>query len=232
MPTPPRPRRRPSTRRRPLFAAAIGLGAAWLAAGPAFARQDDAPPAAPADAAQSEEGPKTGPPLPPEIVPPPRKPATYTTVTPLLSEEERKALDDKIAQARYRDVLERGPGRDPNAAQVIRDWARLRTAELAVPELMENRAQLAEAADRFEREANRTVAGRSGGKEAEKIRQQTFPILAEELLKLKDKPPRAADPRGEDFGQLGSRPGRPRRRAGAAVGAGVEPAARDPPGDR
>ena len=185
---------RPLLPRLAAFRLAAALAApAWLAA-PAPAQDEPAPPpAAPADdadpnvdpAADPEAGPKTGPPLPARLQPPPKKPESMRSVTPLLSETELKELETALTRARYRDALEAGPT-DAKNEQVIRDWAKWRVAGLTRPELIDDRPALDAAVTDLLREANRSVAGRSASRDAERIKLQVFPVLAAELEKLKD----------------------------------------------
>lgn len=186
--------RRPAVR---LLAASLFVAAACVSPAftPAAYGQDDAPPAdapadpgddpAPGDAAAEDDGPKTGPPLPRGFVPPPEKPAAFTTVTPLMTEAELTDAAKALDRARYRDVLENGP-KDRDEEQLLRDWAAWRVAGLTSPALMENRPQLRDAVDELLREANRTVAGRSDGRRAEAVRKEAFGALADELVKLKE----------------------------------------------
>ncbi|QDT15473.1 hypothetical protein [Alienimonas californiensis] len=202
---------------------ALALAAALVVAPAAFARQaaPDSPAAelaeeaAQPDAAQPDPnaGPKTGPPLPRGIQPPPTKPESMKTVTPLVTEQELKDLEAAVNRARYRDVLEVGPTNADNRA-VIENWAKWRVAQLtgpappkpveepkagaqpavpaepAVPEppgpMVEDRRALAAAVAELIREANRGVGPRRGGRGVEEARLAVFPILAAELVKLKD----------------------------------------------
>ncbi|MFH5804603.1 hypothetical protein [Alienimonas sp. DA493] len=195
---------------------ALALAATLAVAPAAFARQaaPDSPAAELAEeaaqpdaaAADPEAGPKTGPPLPRGIQPPPNKPASMTTVTPLASPEELEQLGFAVRQARYRDVLEVGPTNADNRA-VIENWAKWRVAQLtgpAPPEeveedeaeegeepeppgpMVEDRRALAAAVAELIREANRNVGPRRGGRGTEEIRLAVFPILAAEVVKLKD----------------------------------------------
>ena len=173
---------------------AVPLLAASLCAGPAFAQDDapdapaeTAPDAAPAEngAPAGDAGPKTGPPLPRGFVPPPEKPEAFTAVTPLMTEEQLAEAARALDRARYRDVLENGP-RDGTEEQVLQNWAAWRVAGLTSPATFENRPQLKEAVEALVREANRTVAGRASGRQAEAVKKQAFAALAAELVKLKE----------------------------------------------
>jgi len=203
--------RRPSPRSRSLvcrslvwkrrFALAPALALACFAAPAAFARQADPadPPAAPDNAspdASSDEGPKTGPPLPRGLQPPPTKPDSFITVTPLLTEQKLKDLRFDVNQARYRDVLEDGPT-DANRRTVIENWAKWRVAQMTGPAptpdaddeprpMVADRFALKKLVDDLIREANRNVGPVGGGRAAEDVKLKVFPILAAELARLKD----------------------------------------------
>ena len=147
----------------------------------------DADPADAADDADDadDEGPKTGPPLPADFVPPPEKPEAFTAVTPLMTADEHGAAARALDRARYGDVLDRGP-KDGTEEQLVRDWAAWRVAGLTVPATFEDRPLLKEAVDELLREANRDVGSALRGRDAERVRQETFAVLADELAKLKD----------------------------------------------
>ena len=162
--------------------------AAWLLAASLFvppAVAQDAAPAEPPAAPADDAGPKTGPPLPRGFVPPPEKPAAFTTVTPLMTEEQLAEAARALDRARYRDVLENGP-RDGAEEQIVQNWAAWRVAGLTSPVLIENRPQLRKAIEDLVREANRTVAGRATGRQTEAVKRQAFAALAAELVKLKE----------------------------------------------
>ncbi len=185
----------------------LAFAVAALLVPAAFAWQDaaDAPPAAaPAgeEAAAAEAGPKTGPKLPRNIQPPPPKPASFTNVKPLLSPEALDKLGADVRRARYQDVLEVGPT-DKDRKVVVENWARWRVAQLTglapPPEtddedaepppprpLVEDRRALSDAVDELIREATRNVGPRGGGRNLEAVRMAVYPILAAELVKLKD----------------------------------------------
>ena len=198
----------------PPFVASLTVGLLFAPA--AFAqRQGPAPP--PVGPAQDEAapvdpdvGPKTGPPLPRGFQPPPAKPESFTTVTPLATPAELEELRRSIERERYRDVLEVGPT-DPKRKEIIENWAKYRVAQLtglapppeveedeeaeegavvAEPEppgpLVEDRMALKEAVDELIREANRNVGPRGGGRQVEDVKLAVFPILVAELVKLKD----------------------------------------------
>ena len=184
-----RPARPPAAPFAAALFAPVLFGGVLLAPAPARA-QDDAPraegaPAGNPPAAADDEGPKTGPPLPRGFVPPPEKPASFTTVTPLMTEDQLTEAARALDRARYRTILENGP-RDGTEQQILDDWAAWRVAGLTSPALMENRPQLQQAADELLREANRTVGGRGGGRSAQDVKKQAFAALSRELGKLKD----------------------------------------------
>ncbi|MEM9700975.1 MAG: hypothetical protein AAF907_00870 [Planctomycetota bacterium] len=162
--------------------------------------------------AEEDAGPKTGPKL--DFVPPPAKPKSFTTVIPLLSQPEIDALQKELERNRYRDVLEAGPSNAGNR-EIIETWAKWRVAQwtgyapLPKPEkkkkdkdekgdeeedepppepvlMVNDRLALSDAVSDLIREVNNGVGPRRGGRNAEAIKMQVFPILVAELLKLKD----------------------------------------------
>ncbi|NNJ25887.1 hypothetical protein [Alienimonas chondri] len=202
---------------------AVALGLLAVLTPAASARQDDAPPgpaeelgaeveaeaeadAVPDEAAPDDAGPKTGPALPRGIQPPPAKPASFTTVTPLMSEAELEELGAAVLRARYRDALEAGPTNAANK-EVIQNWAKWRVAQLAgmapLPEvdedeeeedaeppeprtMVEDRAALDKVVTELLRDANNYIGPPRGGRNVESAKLATFPILVAELVKLKD----------------------------------------------
>ena len=189
----PRPPAAVPTRRRPAgwpHAAAALLAAGWCAGTPAPAQDEAASaasapsaPAADAPAADAGEANPPGPALPPNFQPPPAKPESLFTATPLIDQAESATLKTQVNRQNIRNVLRAGP-LNADTRKLLTTWADWRARNLTLAGVPDDPAQLRETAEDFLQEIRRAGGGAGNERNQRVFKAAVFDAVIEAVRPL------------------------------------------------